>query len=116
MGGRDDGTVTAELAVGLMGVGVILTGVLGVVVAGVARVDVANASAAGARAAARGEPSARVEEVSRRVAGGPVTVSVSAAGGLTTVTVSRRIRLTVPGVPAMDVRASAVALTEAVHP
>lgn len=88
MTGRDRGSVTAELAVGLPAVVLVLVALLVVSSAAVAQTRCADGARAGARSAALGEDDATVVATARRVAGGDAAVSVSRSGGWVSVTVS----------------------------
>jgi len=105
--------VTAELAVGLVGVVLGLALVLSVAVAATAQVTAVLGAGAGARAAARGEGGGQVVAAARAVAGPGGAVSVRTEGDLVRVVVERRVALPLPGRPAVSVRASAAALAEA---
>jgi len=110
---RDAGSVTAELAVGLVGVVLGLALVLSVALTATAQVTAVLGAGAGARAAARGEPGAAVVAAARAVAGADGVVTVRAEGDLVRVVVERRVALPLPGAPALRVRGSAAALAEA---
>lgn len=112
----DGGSVTAELAVGMVAVGVVLAALLSVVAVGVAQIMVGDAAAAGARLAARGEAEAVVRAQAGRMAGGGATVTVDPGGGVTSVTVTRSVALLLPGRPTVRVASRAVAVTELVEP
>lgn len=112
----DAGTVTAELAIGLVGVTLLSAALLSTVVVGVAKVETTGAAAAGARAAARGEPGGVVSAAAARVAGAAADVSVHGEGDFTTVRVTRRVQLALPGAPSVVVDSQAVALTESREP
>lgn len=98
-GALERGTVTAELAVGLVGIVLVLVAVLSVSSVGRQQVAVLDAAAAGARAAARGEPLPEVTRVADRLAGPGTDVRVAGEGRLVTVVVSRRVTLLLPGRP-----------------
>ena len=87
-GGRDRGSVTAELAVGLPAVVLLLVALLTVASAAVAQTRCTDAARAGARSAALGEPDGEVVATARRLAGVGAEVAVSRAEGWVTVTVS----------------------------
>lgn len=106
------GSVTAELAIGLVAVTVVLVALCSVVVVGVAQVRVTDAAAAGARLAARGEADGVVDEAARRLAGDGATVTVGRSGGFTAVTVTRRVALALPGRPTVLVDSRAMAVAE----
>ncbi|WP_460435339.1 TadE family type IV pilus minor pilin [Angustibacter speluncae] len=106
------GAVTAELAIGLLGLTAVLAGLLSLVVVVLAQVQVHDAAAAAARLAARGEPPARVREVASSVVGHPAAVEVAAGGGTTSVVVRRQVELLLPGRPQVEVVGRAEAVTE----
>lgn len=104
--------MTAELAIGLLGLTAVLAGLLSLVVVALAQVQVHDAAAAAARLAARGEPPARVREVASSVVGHPAAVEVAAGGGTTSVVVRRQVELLLPGRPQVEVVGRAEAVTE----
>lgn len=109
--GGDDGSVTAELAIGLVAVVTVLLLVLTVGAATIARVRCTDAARAGARAAALGDSDADVRAVTARVAGAGATIALVRTGdGFVEV----RVRAPVVGRgPAHDLQASAVAVARA---
>lgn len=109
-GGRDRGSVTAELAVALPAVVAMLLVVLGVVQAASVRWTCTDGARAGARAAALGEADPVVRETAQRAAGGAASVSIVRDGNWVTVEVARP--LTGWDVLPADVRAHAVARVE----
>jgi len=109
-GGRDRGSVTAELAVGLPAVVVLLVAVLTVAAAGIAQLRCADGARAGARAAALGSQDAAVD--ARRVAGDGARVAIATAGGWVTVTVSADVAGLPFGGGALRASASSVARVE----
>jgi len=109
-GGRDRGSVTAELAVGLPAVVLLLVALLTVASAAVAQTRCTDAARAGARAAALGEPDGEVVATARRLAGDGAAVSVSRSEGWVTVTVSDAVG-SWSGTP-LRAHASAVARAE----
>jgi hypothetical protein len=106
------GTVTAELAVGLVGMMVVLAAVLGVAAVGLGQLRVVDAARAGARAAARGDPTGEVLAVAHRLAPG-ASVTASRSDDLVRVTVTAEVRLLLPGRPDVLVRGSAAVPVEA---
>lgn len=106
--------MTAELAIGLLGLTAVLAGLLSLVVVVLAQVQVHDAAAAAARLAARGEPPARVREVASGLVGHPAAVEVAAGGGTTSVAVRRQVELLLPGRPRVEVVGRAEAVTEVV--
>lgn len=104
--------MTAELAVGLLGLTAVLAGLLSLVVVVLAQVQVHDAAAAAARLAARGEPGARVVAVASDLVGHPAVVEVATGAGTTRVTVRREVALLLPGRPRVEVAGRAVAVTE----
>lgn len=105
--GRDEGTVTAELAVGLTALVPMLLAVLSLVSVLLAQLSVAGAASSAARLIARGESRTAVEQVVRTAAGPGAAVQVEPLGGLTRVTVVRRVD--VFGARPVELRSSAVA-------
>ncbi|MCL2467223.1 MAG: pilus assembly protein TadE [Micrococcales bacterium] len=85
---REAGSVTAELAVGMVAVAMVLVVVLAVAAATVAQVRCVDAARSAARAAALGEDDASVRDTAARVAGSGATVTTTRADGWITVTVS----------------------------
>ncbi|MEJ5914057.1 TadE family type IV pilus minor pilin [Pseudokineococcus sp. 1T1Z-3] len=110
--GDDGGAVTAELAVGLVAVVLVLSAVLSLGQAVVAQVRCTDAAAAGARAAARGATAGEVSATASALAGGDAVVQVVPGGGTVEVVVRRRVRLALPGAPALPVQGRAVAAAE----
>lgn len=110
--GRERGSVTAELAIGLVALSVVLAALCSVVVVGVAQVRVTDAAAAGARLAARGESAEVVRAAAMRLAGTGATVEVRPDGELTSVSVARSVPLLLPGRPAVRVSSRALAVSE----
>ena len=98
-GGVDGGSVTAELAVGLVVVGVVLLLAGWLAAAGTAQVRVQLAAGAAARALARGEDPAVVQQrVASAVGEGARSERVDASGLV-------RVRVAAPlEVPVLDVR------------
>jgi hypothetical protein len=84
---REAGSVTVELAIGMVTVVVLLGLVLGVVAAGVAQIRCTDAARAGARAASLGEDDEAVTLVVTRSAGPGADVTVSRDGDWVDVTV-----------------------------
>lgn len=76
-GGRDRGSVTAELAVLLPGVVLALVVILVVASAGVMQVRCADAARAGARAAAVGEAEGEVTAIVQHLAGDDAQVTIT---------------------------------------
>lgn len=108
--------MTAELAIGMVGVALALAAVLSVGVAAQAQVSVSTAAAAGARAAARGEPVTRVVAIAGARGGPGSDVRVGSAAGLVQVSVQRRVALSLPGAPAVEVTGRASAQVEGGQP
>lgn len=86
--GRDAGSVTAELAVGMVSVVCVLALVLVAAGVGAARLRCQDAAAAGARVAALHRPDGEVADVARRVAGAGASVRVARADDWVEVTVT----------------------------
>lgn len=103
---RDEGSVTAELAVALPAVVVVLLLVLGVGAASSAQLRAADAARAGARVAALGDADTAVQAVAQRVAGAGAQVVVVREPPWVTVQVRA------PGVVGIEVGASATAWLE----
>jgi hypothetical protein len=87
----DEGSVTAELAVGLPAVVLVLAMVLVVASTAIAQTRCADGARAGARAAALGEDDAAVAGVARRVAGDDARVGVARDDGWVTVHVDAAV-------------------------
>ncbi|MFP5348128.1 MAG: TadE family type IV pilus minor pilin [Actinomycetes bacterium] len=102
-GGSDGGTVTAELAVGLVGIALVLAAVLSFASVGREQIAVLDAAAAGARSAARGESATEVSRLATRLAGSGADVRVTREGRLVTVVVVKRVALRLPGSPQLTV-------------
>ena len=73
---RDRGSVTAELAVGLVAVVLVLTLVLGAASAAAARLRCQDAARTGARVAALGGTDVEVADAARRTMGSDASVTV----------------------------------------
>lgn len=106
----EQGSVTAELAIGLTGVASVLVVLLATVSTAQAQLRVVDAAGAGARAAARGE--ADVAALTRRLAGPGAVATVNHAAGAVTVEVSAPVQLPLPGAPRVTVRGRAVSPAE----
>ncbi len=109
--------MTAELAIGMLGLTTVVAGLLSLGTVVQAQLRVHDAAAAGARLAARGEPADRVRQVASDLAGEGARVGVTAGGdtvggGTTVVRVTRSVVLLLPGSPAVRVEGSAAAVTE----
>nr|WP_245413212.1 TadE family type IV pilus minor pilin [Arthrobacter celericrescens] len=89
--GKDRGAVTAEFAVALPAVLLLLAMLLAGAAAGITQLRIEEAARAGARALARGEGTATVEGIARRLAGDTATAAVSTQGEWLDVTVSARV-------------------------
>ncbi len=85
---RDAGSVTAELAIGMVAVATVLVTLLTVASATITRVRCSDAARSAARAATLGEDDPAVRAVAGRVAGRGSTVTVGRADGWVTVTVT----------------------------
>jgi Flp pilus assembly protein TadG len=86
---RDDtGTVTAEMAIGLVAVVAVLVTVLAVASASLTRVRCADAARTAARVATLGEDDTTVRAAARQVAGPSASVTITRADGWVTVQVS----------------------------
>ncbi len=110
--GTDRGAVTAELAIGMLGLTTVVAGLLSLGTVVQAQLRVHDAAAAGARLAARGETSDRVRQVAADLGGEGARVGVTTGGGTTGVRVTRSVVLLLPGSPVVPVEGSAVAVTE----
>ncbi|ROS31651.1 TadE family type IV pilus minor pilin [Cellulomonas sp. PhB150] len=108
--GRERGSVTAELAVGLPAVVLLLVAVLTIAAAGIAQLRCADGARAGARAAALGSDDAADD--ARRAAGEGARVAIAESGGWVTVTVSAEIGGLPFGGGALRASASSVARVE----
>ncbi len=91
MTGRDRGSVTAELAVGLPAVVLVLVALLAISSAAITQTRCADGARAGARSAALGEDDASVLATARRVAGAGAEVSVSRSDGWVSVAVTEAV-------------------------
>ncbi len=109
----DDGSVTAELAVGLTAVVIVLSSLVSSVLLGQSQIRAVDAAAAGARAAARGETDGQVVGLARRLAGTGARVTVSEQSGMMLVEVRTPVRLPLPGTPTVTVMGSASTPAEA---
>ncbi len=110
---RDDGSVTAELAIGMTAVTIVLGFGVGLVQIGQARLQVGSAAASAARLLARDEEPSTVAAMIRATR--PETrysVRRAQEGGLSVTTVTVWRELPVVGVGGVTVRASATAVTE----
>lgn len=118
--GGEGGAVTAELAVGLVGVVIALSGVLSVAQLSLAHVAVTSGAAAGARAAARGDEAGAVSAAAVARAGPGASATVTGgpggSGGIVVVAVARPVSLLLPGTPSVLVRESASAAVERADP
>lgn len=88
---RDEGSITAELAIGMIAVVCLLALVLVAAGAGAGRLRCQDAAAAGARVAALHRPDAEVADAARRVAGSDASVTVSRSAGWVEVRVAGRV-------------------------
>ncbi|WP_233149772.1 TadE family type IV pilus minor pilin [Kineosporia sp. A_224] len=104
--------MTAETALALPAVVLVLGLVLGVVEVGGAQVRAVDAARASARRAARGDSPGAVLAAARALAPPGATVSVGRSGTGVVVTVSAAVHVSLPGAPAVSVRARAVADAE----
>ena len=111
--GKDQGAVTAEFAVALPAVLLLLAMLLAGAAAGITQLRVEEAARAGARALARGEGSATVAGIARRLAGDTATAAVSGQGEWLDVTVSARVGGPFGAVIPWTLTAKASARTEA---
>ncbi|MCL2454986.1 MAG: hypothetical protein FWD18_06755 [Micrococcales bacterium] len=84
----DGGSVTAELAIGMVAVTMLVVVVLAVAAATVTRVRCTDAARAATRVATLGEDDASVRAVAERVAGVGASTTVDRSGGWVTVTVT----------------------------
>jgi hypothetical protein len=112
--GTERGSVTAELATGLVGLVLVLGAVLGTGAVAVGQLRCVDAARAGARSAARGEEPAEVVAVARRLAGAAAQVSTSRSGDLVRVDVRSTVRLPLPGSPSVVLDATAAVPVEVV--
>jgi len=113
-GGRSRGSVTAEFAVVLPVLTLMLAAVLAAGSAGVAKLRCVDAARSAARLAARHEPPATTLAAARSVGPEGALVQLSTTGELVRVRVSARVRLPLPGRPAVDLEATSVAQLEPV--
>ena len=110
--GRDRGSVTAELAVGLPAVVLLLVALLTIASSAIAQTRCTDAARAGARAAALGEPDGAVAATARRLAGEHASVAVARAGEWVTVEVSAAVASGSWGSSPLRAGATAVAQVE----
>ncbi|WP_159792060.1 TadE family type IV pilus minor pilin [Puerhibacterium puerhi] len=89
--GRERGSVTAELAVGLPVVVLLLVAVLTLAAASTAQMRALDAARAGARALAIGEDDAAVRQTVARVGGDDAAVTLQRDGPWVAVTVTRPV-------------------------
>jgi TadE-like protein len=89
--GKDRGAVTAEFAVTLPAVVLLLALLLAGSAAGITQLRLEEAARAGARALARGDGSAAVEGIVRRLAGDAASASILAEGEWLRVTVAAKV-------------------------
>lgn len=113
--GKDRGAVTAEFAVALPAVLLLLAMLLAGAAAGITQLRIEEAARAGARALARGEGTATVESIARRLAGDTATAAVSTQGEWLDVTVSARVGGPFGAVIPWTLTARASARTEMPH-
>ena len=110
---RDHGSATVEIAVALPALVLVTVAALWGVTAAAAQVRCVDAVRAGARAAARGEPLPAVRAVVAGAAPAGARVGVSRGPETTRVEVAVALRPPVlSGLPALGLRARAVASTE----
>ena len=110
--GGDAGSVTAELALGLVTVLLVLAAVLSVGIVAAGQLRCVDAAGAGARAAARGDDPAAVRRLATHLAGEGARVQTTRDGDVVRVSVTRRVVLPVPGRPRLGLRATASARVE----
>lgn len=110
--GGSAGVVTVELAVLLPGVVMLMAAVLAAATVGVAQLRCVDAARTGARLAARDEARETVMAAIRSAAPSDARIALTVSSGLVRVGVFARVRLPLPGSPAMDVEATSVAWLE----
>jgi hypothetical protein len=111
-GAREQGSVTAELAVALPAVVLVLVAVLVLAASAVTQLRCADAARAGARAAAIGEDASAVRSTAARVAGEGAQIAVAHDGDWVTVSVSAAVVSEGLRTGPLVARASAVAWVE----
>lgn len=112
---RDQGSVTAEMAVALPGLVLVLAAALWAVTAAGAKVECIDAARAAARAAARGEPLPAVRAAAVKAAPAGAHVALHRDDDLVEVEVSARVRVVgaaVWGMPAVVVHGHVTAAVE----
>lgn len=109
---NERGSATAEVAVVLPGVVLLLALVLAAGSGVIAQVRCVDAARTGARLAARGESAPAVMSAARAAAPAGAQVSVAAGRAQVSVTVTAAVRLPLPGVRPLRVRASAISQLE----
>lgn len=110
--GREEGAVTAEVAVAFPAVVVVLAVVLAAAAMGLSQLRIEEAARAGAREIMRGESSAVVEGTVRRIAGERARIAVHSGDSYNTVTVTTTVDVPVLDLFDVDLSARAVALPE----
>lgn len=110
--GREEGAVTAEVAVAFPAVIVVLAVVLAAATLGLSQLRIEEAARAGARELMRGESSAVVDGTVRRIAGEQAHIAVQSGGSYNTVTVTTTVDVPVLNLLDVDLSARAVALPE----
>ncbi|MEU4541872.1 TadE family type IV pilus minor pilin [Nonomuraea dietziae] len=107
------GSVTAETAAVLPALMVVLAAALWAVTVVNAHLRCVDAARAGARAAARGEPIAQVQELTRRVAPPGAQVDIRRGAEMTRVQVTTHIKPSwASALPPIEVKAAASSATE----
>lgn len=109
---REDGAVTAELAVAFPAVIALLAVVLAAAALGLSQLRIEEAARAGAREVMRGESAAVVGATVRRIAGEQAVIAVQPGDSYNTVTVTTTVDVPVLDLLDVDLSARAVALPE----
>lgn len=110
--GRQQGAVTAEVAVALPSLVLLLALLLGAATAGLTQLRLEEAARAGARELVRGESVDQVEVTVRRLAGGQARVELTGDGKFSTVTVSSLLTVPLLDLVGWELSAAASARTE----
>jgi hypothetical protein len=108
-GRRDDGSLTAEFAVGLPAAVLTVLLVMSAAAVAQAQLQCVDAARAGARQAARSEADGRAVAVARSAAPPNARIGLTRSGGTVTVEVRAQLRVPFPGGTAVRVGSRSVA-------
>lgn len=110
---RDRGSVTAELALGMVALTLLFGALSGLVGASATQLRISGAAGAAARELARGTDPAATERLVHRLSGPtPSAVRITPEGDVTAVTVQQVYRLPLPGSPTLTLTGRAAAVRE----